>query len=781
MAKLKYDTDNFIILQNGWDPLLTKKTESIFAQGNGYLGIRAVDEERSVFNKEDFFVNGIFNQGDKTEVSEIANLADLIQTSIYIDGEILMLNKKVKYHKSLDLKNGLLKREIEILKGSKKFSLVFKRIISQSEKNIYAQTIEIKQLRGKESSLKILPLINGQTTNSGIQHFDEGKKFLVGPSLLQYQEQTNQSQRWVIHNMKIRAFSNSELLQSGNDDYVLKMSRRQVGYEIKTALSTKKPFVLEKMMSVSTTVDKDELLSFDQVKQSADELAKRLEELTFKDIEKQNLKDYNSIYKQFHVEIEGGKDAKYDSLALKFGIYHMNTFVPTHSSNMSVGAKGLSGEGYQGHCYWDTEFFIVPNYLFTKPEVARQLLEYRYKGIEGARRKAQEKNFIGAQYPWEMAWPTEGEMTPYWGQPDVVTGKQVPIASREQEIHVPGDIAFAVDQYYQVTKDVEFMEQMGYEMIIDTAIFWTSRVEKKNNRYEITDVMGPNEYKGNISNNNFINLIAKRNLELALGYIAKLSQDSKGKELLAKIAAKLPYKWDLALMEDVKENLVQQLPDENGIIWENDEFKHLPRIDVSPFQLLGDAGKKLFNTTEGHKRLCSQLVKQADVVLSTFILGELFPLDIVEKNFDFYEPVTTHDSSLSPTTYAIKAVDLRKMDIAYKLFKYSLNIDLGTNFHSADAGIHAGSLAAIWQSIVYGYGGFRFLDKKVFFSPVLPKQWTKLKYSILVKGSNFEIEVLRDRFTIKQTGNAEFEVYINNKPQVLKQNKEYTFGVVKQW
>ncbi|MGZ9413458.1 glycosyl hydrolase family 65 protein [Mycoplasma sp. AC157] len=780
MAKLFYDTKNFIISQTGFDPLVTKKTESIFSQGNGYLGIRAVDEERSVFNKEDFFVNGIFNQGDKTEVSEIANLADLIQTSIYIDDEIFMIDKKMEYTKSLDLKNGLLFREIKFSKKSKKFVLTFKRVVSQINKNIYAQEIEINQISGEPSKIKILPLINGQTTNHGIQHFDEGKKILIAPSLLQYQEQTNESQRWVIHNMKVKAYLNGKLLESGNDDYVLKMSRRQVGYEIKTTISTEKNFRLEKIMSVSTSVDKDPILSFDEVKENAKNLSILLETLKFSNLVKDNKKAYDEIYKQFDVQIEGEKDAEYDALALKFGIYHMNSFVPTHSSNMSVGAKGLTGEGYQGHCYWDTEFFVVPNYLFTKPEVARNLLEYRYKGIEGARRKAAEKNMIGAQYPWEMAWPTEGEMTPYWGQPDVVTGKQVPIASREQEIHVPGDIAFAVDQYFQVTNDKDFMVQMGYEMIIDTAIFWTSRVEKKGKEYHISNVMGPNEYKGNITNNNFINLIAKRNLELAIFYIEELSNTKENQAILDKIAAKLPYQWDLELMKDVRDNLVQQLPNENNIIWENDEFKNLPLIDVTPFQLLGDAGKKLFNTTEGHKRLSSQLVKQADVVLSTFVLGELFSKEVAAANFDYYEPITTHDSSLSPTTYAIKAVDLRKMNIAYKLFKYSLNIDMGTNFHSADAGVHAGSLAAIWQSIVYGYGGFRFLDKKVFIAPILPKQWTKLTYSILVKNTKLKVTVNRKDFTIEKLSGNDLEVYVNEKPVIIS-NKKQKFEVIEKW
>ncbi len=784
---LEYNSVKSTISQLYFDKNLTAKTESMMALGNGYLGLRSVDEEVESYNKEDLFVNGIFNKADDQMVSELANLSDSIQTPITIDGDKFTLNEKDKYKKTAQLRTGMLIRTIIANRGNKTFELTFKRFVSQDIKNVYAQVIEIKQTKGEDSEIIIEPRINGQTTNNGAQHFKEGQKKRTTQESVQYMEESNESGRFVAHNLITNAYANGKKLKGGNDDYVVSIARRQVGFKIKQTISTKdaKAFKLEKLMSVNTSIDHNEkVLTLEIVQKQSDKLLETLQKESFESLFEKSKLEFEKIHNSFYVKIEGNEKAKYDSLAMDFSIFHMNSFVPKENNNLSVGAKGLSGEGYQGHSFWDTEFFIVPNYLYTQPQIAKNLLEYRYKGIEGARAKAKEKkerpeesNLEGAQFPWEMAWPTDGEVCPYWGQADVVTGKQVPIASRRQEIHVPADIAFAVDQYFDFTQDKKFMIDMGYEMIIDTAIFWANRAEKQSNgKYEIKDVMGPNEYKGNIDNNAYINAFAKKNLELAFKYIDKLSSTPEGKNQLENIYGKIPYKVPVTKMKDVLENLVQQLPNKDGIIAENDQFLGLNRMDVTPFQLLGDAGKKLFNTSEGHKRLGSQLVKQADVVLLTFLMPNLFDKDIIEKNFDFYEPITTHDSSLSPTTYAIQAVDLRKMDLAYKLFNYSINIDMGENMKSCDAGIHAGAIAAIWQTAVYGYGGLRWVDGELSINPILPKDWTNFEYKITYRGTELLVKVSKDQFTIKTTSNSKLMININGEKTEIN-SKEQTFEV----
>ncbi|QDY88127.1 glycosyl hydrolase family 65 protein [Mycoplasma anserisalpingitidis] len=760
MNYLKYDTKNKVISQEIFNPNVTAKTESIFSLGNGYLGIRSADEEKSVFNKEDFFVNGIFNKDSEDEVSELANLADLMTNTISLNGVVFQIENNDIYKKTLDIKKGILTREIIAKRSYGTFKLNFERFVSQSDLNVYGQkiTIEVLELNNKENvDIRLYPSIDATVTNSGTQHFSEGSKLRPTQTSLRMQQKTTFSKRLVVHNLVTKFLINGELIQGGTDDYVIEIKRRLIRFNIKANVKNGDKLELFKLMSVHTSIDDaNEILSDETVVKNADLKLEFLQQSDYETLKKESIEKMNEkVWNQFDVEIVGDEKSEYEKLALDFGIFHLNSFVPKHSTFLNVGAKGLSGEGYQGHTYWDTEFFINPNYLFTEPKIVRNLLTYRYRGIESARSKAkevklreQESNLEGAQYPWEMAWPTDGEVCPYWGQADVVSGKQVPIASRRQEIHVSADVAFAIHQYYNITQDQQFMDTMGYEMIIDTAIFYSNRAEKQNDgTYSINDVMGPNEYKGNIDNNAYINRLAKYNIDLALNYIEKLSKSNP--QLLKEIESKIPYAINVDKLKEVSQKLKQQNPNKDLIIAENDQFLALPRIDVTPFQLLGDAGKKLFSTKEGHKRLCSQLVKQADVVLLTYLMPELYDYQTRKANFEYYEPITTHDSSLSAATYAIEAIRLRKMSKAYQLFRYALDIDMGQNMHSSDAGIHAGSLAAIWQMIVFGYGGLSYYDDKITLDPILPENWSKLRYKFSYLNTLIEVNVNKDHFTVR--------------------------------
>ncbi|RIV16996.1 glycosyl hydrolase family 65 protein [Mycoplasmopsis gallopavonis] len=757
MEFLKYDLKNKTISQTRFDRNVVAKTESIFSLGNGYLGIRSADEEITTYNKEDFFVNGIFNKDNKNEVSELANLADTLSTSITFNHQVFEVNENDSYLKTLHLHDGVLTREVTAERKGEKYQLNFERFVSQVDDNVYGQKISIKILenQNKKTNVVIRAGINGQVTNNGTQHFGEGLKSRPTNQSLQMFQKTTFSKRLVIHNMVTRLFVNGKMVEANGDDYQIDIKRRQIYFKINLNLKQGDEVVLEKLMSVHTSVDSNHVLKAEAVEENAKNKLQELLKTNYQELKNASIQAMKKVFSNtFYVKIEGGEQAQYDSLALDFTIFHLNNFVPKKYSNMNVGAKGLSGEGYQGHTYWDTEFFINPIYLFNNPKIVRNLLTYRYKGIDGARKKAleikerfQESNLEGAQFPWEMAWPTEGEVCPYWGQADVVTGVQVPIASRRQEIHVSADVAYAVNQYYKITNDERFMKSMGYEMIIDTGYFYTNRAEKqKDGSYEIKDVMGPNEYKGNIDNNAYINYLAKFNIDLALKYINKLKKHSP--EILERILSKIPYKINVSKMKEVSQLLKQQLPNQELIIAENDQFLALPKIDVSPFKMLGDAGKKLFSTQEGHKRLCSQLVKQADVVLLLNIFPELFDKEVRVANFNYYEEITTHDSSLSPATYALEAVRLKMLDKAYSLFKYGINIDLGTNMSSSNAGIHAGSLAAIYQMIVFGFGGLDWHNDNLHLDPLLPKEWSSLTYRFQYQNSEFEVSVNQNEFSI---------------------------------
>lgn len=773
MAKpiLHYDTEQMKIIQENYEPQYAAKTESIFAQGNSYLGIRAVDDEYHQSNKEDFFLAGLYNKGDENEETELANLPNMLQQQIFIDGYLFESRRSDRYTKTLDLITGELKREIYCQRGGKEFKFTFLRTVSQRNKHIFVQKIVFEVLSDHSSDIELHPVIDGSVTNSGIMHFKEGEKRLIAPNLIRYITQTTASNETVIQNMRVVIDDKNYKQPSTykDDNFVIFMQRRQIGFKSKFTISKNNPITVSKLMSVNSTQDSMPIkCSLNTALGTSDGLAEVLKNISYDTIHQQNIEDWEEIYSKWFVNIIGdSQDAKYDRLAFYFSIFHMNTFVPKYSEMYGVGAKGLSGEGYQGHNYWDTDIFITPTYILNFPNIARKMLKYRYNGIDGARKKAAENSYRGAQYPWESALPHEGEVTPYWGQPDIRTGKQIPIASRAQEIHVSSDVAFAVDMYYLITGDESFMEKYGYEMIIDTAIFWSERAEWRNdlNLYEITNVMGPNEYKGNVNNNAYINRLAKYNIDTAIKYIDKLSEENP--KLLAEINTRIPYRYQVERLRHVSENIKIQKPNKDGIVAENDQYLSLEKKDISKFQMLGDAGKKLFNTTEGISKLSGQLTKQADVVLLNYLMSDDLTHDQLIKNWDFYEFSTTHDSSLSPSTYALAAIELRhRLDYAYDLFKYAINIDLGQNLSSSDKGIHAGSIAAIYQMIVFGYGGVKAFRSHLQINPILPKAWDGLEYSIRFREANIIVKVEREKFSISTT--KEVAIYVQGERYLIK-------------
>ena len=231
---------------------------------------------------------------------------------------------------------------------------------------------------------------------------------------------------------------------------------------------------------------------------------------------------WENYWEKQDIQIES-EDA-YDQTAVRFALYHLNIMVKRDDDRVGIGAKALSGEGYKGHSFWDTEIFLLPHYLFTDPATARTLLSYRGKSLPGAVRKAEENGYRGAMFPWESAWLYDGEVTPLWGGADVVTGKQMKILTGILEQHISADVAFAVWQYFTATEDEAFMVACGYEIILATALFWTDRVEWNEDKSccFLTDVIGPDEYKEHVDNNAYTNYMVHENLLLAERVIKEL-------------------------------------------------------------------------------------------------------------------------------------------------------------------------------------------------------------------------------------------------------------------
>ncbi len=738
---------NFIVTEDQFDQDHLGKCEAIMVLGNGYMGIRSATEESYTNEKRDTFVAGIFNRFDENEVTELANIADVIQMTIVIDGEVLDLSHGdvSDYKRQLNLRTGELTRSFtwRSPKGDL-LSFVFRRFISMDELHTIGQQINITA-HNRSMNIKIISGINGQVNNSGVQHFSEGDKRLYEKKFLQLVQTTTQSKIDVVVNTA-HHFKCQEEKQIAS---LIQMDRRKIYYEYDFELKENEMITLEKISNIYTSRDKAyECVSLKELKTISYEHIKAASEEGYPELfEKSKRVWENEIWANQDIQIESDKD--YDQLAMRFAIYHLYVMTPMHDNRMNIAAKGLSGEGYKGHTFWDTEIFILPFWSYTNPKVARSLLEYRYLSLEGAHKKAKENGYEGAMFPWESAWLEDGEVTPVWGAADIITGKPTKIWSGFIEQHVTSDIAFAAWQYYKITHDEEFMENYGYEIFMDTAIFWTSRLEWNENKniYEINDVVGPDEYKEHVNNNAFTNYMAHWTIKNAITYYKTIKETRT--EVYTKLSQKLDldkayHKWITVL-----DQIYLPQANEELIIPQNDTYLDLKCIDLTKYKNQEHVGSmfKEYNLEQVNE---IQVSKQADTMILLYLLEDLFSHEVKIANWNYYEPKTLHDSSLSLSTHCVLANDLGQYELAYDLFGKASEIDLGPNMKTSDHGIHAASIGGLWQCVVNGFGGVRMLGGILRIEPHLPATWKSLRFTITWQGDILDITVLPSKLKVNK-------------------------------
>ncbi|MBO0451363.1 MULTISPECIES: glycoside hydrolase family 65 protein [Enterococcus] len=748
----------------GFDSRYLGKTESIMALGNGYLGSRSATEEHYTTERRDTFVAGTFNKFAENEVSELPNIPDMWWMDFIINGEIFSLEKGItsNFSKRLNLKNGELIREFDWEFATIKLHFTFRRFVSKARRHYLSSFVTVENLTDIPISIQIRSGIDGQVTNSGSQHFHEGEKGLVNGKYIQMMPQTNESEIDFV-------FTIGHRLNAKNVSERIEMGRRQIFMNYFFDLPSNNSATIEKRMSVYTSIDNDiSDHEISEIRETAISEMEALEVFSFEELLQESAEKWSEIWEKHPIEIE--TENFKDQLAIHFAKYHLHIMTPAHNEHMNIGAKGLSGEGYKGHTFWDTEIFMLPYFNFTHPEIAKSLVTYRYLGLDGAHKKARNNGYEGAQYPWEAANPTDGEVTPVWGAADIVTGQSTKIWSGFIEQHITSDVTFGVKQYIDVTGDQEFTEQKAYEILFDTAKFWGSRLEYNTEKdyYEIKDVIGPDEYKEHVNNNAYTNYTAHWNVTYALNLAKELKEHDP--ETFERLNQKLELDNVLADLARKVDKIFLPQPTDEGIIPQDDSYLSKKTIDLTKYKSK-DGVDGLFHDYNLEQVNEMQITKQADVLLLLYLFEGLFPREMKLKNFEYYEPKTTHDSSLSLSTHAILSADLGKLDESYEFFEKACNIDMGEYMKSSDDGIHAGSLGGIWQMIVFGYGGVRMIDGKLRIEPHLPKAWNKLTYGFDYHGESITVVVMKEGFELTKEDNGNDVVFFSNGEAYTLKNK----------
>ncbi|GKX30279.1 glycosyl hydrolase family 65 [Vallitalea longa] len=763
------DFKNFIVAEDKFDARYLGKCETIMALGNGYMGIRSSMEERYVGEVRDTFVSGTFNKFHDNEVTELPNVADVTGMIIYIDNEKLNLteSKIIDYERTLNLRTGELTRKFtyECINGNR-IQMVFNRFVSIIDKHVIGQKITIIP-EIKDVEINIQSGINGQVTNFGVQHFAEGEKRLYDNKFLQMMETTTQSKiDFAVNTVHKFSISGKEYEPVSH----VYMDRRKIGKDYNLSVKKDDKLCIEKISNIYTSRDKEnEGLDIDGLKKVSYEKIKESYTKGYDSLIETSMNGWKAIWDKNDIIIKSQDD--FDQLAIRFAIYHLVIMTPAHDNRMSIAAKGLTGEGYKGHTFWDTEVFILPYFIYSNPKIARSLLEYRYNTLPGAHKKAKANGYEGAMFPWESAWLEDGEVTPVWGGADIITGKSTKIWSGFIEQHISADVAFATWQYYQITDDDDFMNRYGYELFMDTAKFWSSRLEynEQTKEYNIKDVIGPDEYKEHVNNNAFTNYMAYWNIKTAIYYYDKLKEDSPS--IYNRLNEKLKLDKVYRLWKNKVDKIYLPKPNKDLIIPQDDEYLKKKIIDLTKYKNQKNVGE-IFRDYNLEQVNQIQVSKQADIMALFYLLEDLFGKEIKTANYNYYEPKTLHDSSLSLSTHCVLANDLGDNHKAYNLFSCASRIDLGENMTTSDHGIHAASIGGIWQCVVNGFGGVRMLGGNLRIEPNLPDNWSEVKFPIYWHQDRLMITVTKYKLEIENLSKDNKQiVFINKGKEHILKNK----------
>jgi trehalose/maltose hydrolase-like predicted phosphorylase len=722
---------DWTLIEPEFDPAKLRARETVFTIGNGYLGTRGSFEEGYPHALPATLVHGVYD--DAPEVyTELANCPDWLSLTIVVNGERFRLDtgEILHYERRLDLQHGILSRSIRWRSPiGNTVDLKFDRFASLAEREVLGLRCQITPI-DFDGTIEIQSSINAYPDNQGFDHWEQIDRGKVEHGVW-LQLRTRSSQIELGMAAKMTAIGNDALSQITNPlDYPTLMT---------TFLVTAGQTVgVEKVVTLFTSQDAEQPVRAAQ--------AKLASLSSYEILLAVHRQAWHQVWQNSDVEIEGDIQAQ---LAVRYNLFQLLisacphiTGDCTNNSRVSVPAKTLSGLGYRGHVFWDTEIFILPFFTLTQPDIARSLLTYRYHTLDGARRKAANSGYQGAMFAWESA-ATGDEMTPRWSVLDDPYTEAVRIWSRDREIHISSDIAYAVWQYWQVTGDDLWMRDYGAEIILDTARFWMSRVDwnAKHERYEICGVIGADEYHEQVDNNAYTNRLAQWHLEKAIAVYAWLQQHFP--EQTIELDRSLhPTPARKLRLEATTTQMYIPKDDKTGLIEQFEGFFQLKDINLNDYEPRTRSIQAVLGMDKTNQ---TQVLKQPDVLMLLYLLRdtpECSP-EILQKNWDYYAPRTdsTYGSSLCPAIHAILASRLDNSVDAYQDFIQSALVDLNDSRGNTAEGIHAASAGGVWQAVVFGFAGVQLTENGPVATPHLPPTWTRLKFKLNWHGTwhNFDL------------------------------------------
>ena len=662
----------WLLVEEGFTLVREHELESQFAVANGYVGSRGSLAEGCPLSAPATFVAGVFD-AEPGSIPHLVQIWDWSHLSVSICGQPLRLDvgRSLEHRRILDMRQAMLWRHWRHEDDAGRITR-FKslRLASLADRHLLVQSVEITPENYSGTAILDAFLTGSAThiTHEGVSVAVAVADRIVGP-----------------------------------DEFVIGSTE---------FLEGRRPFEIEKgstyrLERVAAVYTSRETTAPDEIARSHAESA--ISRVT--DVIAEHRQAWQARWHASDMQVGGDSRAQ---RALRFAAYHLLSSANPQDESVSIGARGLSGPGYKGHVFWDTEIFMLPFFLLTWQEAARAMLMYRYHTLPAARANAAYQGYGGALYAWESAASGE-DMTP----PFAVTleGEVIRILTGEQEHHISADIAYAVWHYWEASGDERFLLDAGAEILIETARFWASRVRlEDDNRYHIRRVIGPDEYHESVDDNAYTNGMAQWNLDAAA-------------ELAEQCAMKWPEQWqsitrrlavsceEIQCWRQIARDLYTGFDERTGLFEQFQGYFDLEEIDLSKY-----ANRTApMDVLLGRERIAkSQVIKQPDVVMLVYLLWDRLPAEVRKNNFEYYESRCGHGSSLSPAIHALVAARLGKMAMAERYFRQSAEIDLANNMGNSATGVQA-ALGGLWQAAVLGFASLHFQQGDPSVRPNLPE------------------------------------------------------------
>ena len=762
----RFPVDPWRLVERIWSDDHLGLTETIFTVGNGYLGMRGNSSEGRQAHEHGTYINGLHETWPIRHAEKAFGFAEVGQTIVnapdskilrlYVDDEPLVLDiaELLSYERALDFADGVLRRELLWLTpAGKRVRVVSDRMVSFVERHLAVMSFEVTvdQDATVVISSQVLNRQDGEDEFSstdpemGPAEFDPRRAERIADRVLQPVEYWQEGDRSALG----YRVTNSHMTLSVMVDHILETDNSvQTSHSIGPD-SAKNVFQVRAKAGVPTRLTKIAAYHTSRSvppRELLDRGERLLNRVLAGGVEEQRTLQrqwLDSYWARSDVEVVGQPDLQQ---AIRWNLF-MLAQAAARADSQGVPAKGVTGSGYSGHYFWDTEIYVMPFLTYTSPLFARNALKMRERMLPAARKRARQLNEAGALFPWRTI--SGEEASAYY-------------AAGTAQYHINADVTYALAKYVRATGDVDFLARGAIDMVVETARLWLSLGFWRRTggaAFHIHGVTGPDEYTTVVNDNLFTNVMARFNLRYAAESVRIVADQFP--EAFTRMVERTQFEEsEIGEWERAAEAMVIPYSESFGIHPQDAHF-----LDREVWDLAATPPDKLPLLLHFHPLVIYrfQVLKQADVVLALFLLPDEFTDANKRADFDYYDPLTTGDSTLSAVVQSIIAAEIGYRGLALEYFNHSLYVDLEDLHNNASDGVHVASTGGVWSALVHGFGGMRDAAGRLTFDPRLPESWPELRFRVLWQGTRMQISVTADAITFKVMEGAGAELWVRGR------------------